>query len=281
MCDKTMENYKPNMFQLQCLKALEIQIEEGKGYNEAEIGRKMQVNRSTISRCFKRYREEGLLEDKEFTRKGKEFLEYYKMIEADLYHYFASIGINEQQQRQAVNGMFDTADIDTIQKLCQKEKMHLKYESIGKNESKEITKMTYEQLCSSLKKGIYQVAFSIYRQGKDWQSLSMADQGFEKPAYLHLKGDKNYLELAVREMKAMTKGGAMLSGHIQTVKCRSSKDVLTDLPIQDKKIQIPFEDFEFEQLSETEITGQIQLFMTSSVGEKRMPESMATLIVKL
>ena len=40
MCDKIMENYKPNMFQLQCLKALEIQIEEGKGYNEAEIGRK-------------------------------------------------------------------------------------------------------------------------------------------------------------------------------------------------------------------------------------------------
>ena len=28
-----MENYKPNMFQLQYLKALEIQIEEGKGYN--------------------------------------------------------------------------------------------------------------------------------------------------------------------------------------------------------------------------------------------------------
>lgn len=48
MCDKTMENYKPNMFQLQCLKALEIQIEEGKGYNEAEIGRKMQVNLSLI-----------------------------------------------------------------------------------------------------------------------------------------------------------------------------------------------------------------------------------------
>ena len=26
MCDKIMENYKPNMFQLQCLKALEIQM---------------------------------------------------------------------------------------------------------------------------------------------------------------------------------------------------------------------------------------------------------------
>ena len=136
MCDKTMENYKPNMFQLQCLKALEIQIEEGKGYNED-----------------------------------------YKMIESDLYHYFASIGINEQQQRQAVTGVFDTADIDTIQKLCQKEKMHLRYESIGKNESKEITKLTYEQLCNSLKKGIYQVAFSIYRQGKDWKTSISAFKG--------------------------------------------------------------------------------------------------------
>ena len=74
MCDKTMENYKPNMFQLQCLKALEIQIEEGKGYNEAEIGRKMQVNRSTISRCFKRYREEGFLEDKGIYQKRKRIL---------------------------------------------------------------------------------------------------------------------------------------------------------------------------------------------------------------
>ena len=52
MCDKTMENYKPNMFQLQCLKALEIQIEDGKGYNEAEIGRKMQVRWQTLCVVF-------------------------------------------------------------------------------------------------------------------------------------------------------------------------------------------------------------------------------------
>ena len=181
MQKKKMENYKPNMFQLQCLKALEIQIEEGKGYNEAEIGRKMQVNRSTISRCFKRYREEGFLEDKGFTRKGAEFLEYYKMIESDLYHYFASIGINEQQQRQAVTGVFDTADIDTIQKLCQKEKMHLKYESIGKNESKEITKLTYEQLCNSLKKAYIKSHFPFIDKEKTgkvflWQTKDLKNQ---------------------------------------------------------------------------------------------------------
>ena len=281
MCDKIMQNYKPNMFQLQCLKALEAQIFEGKGYNEAEIGRKMQVNRSTISRCFKKYREEGFLKEKDFTKKGKEFLEYYKAIEKDLYQYFASIGINEAQQKQVVTGMFDTADIDTIQKLCQKEKMHLKYENIGKNDSKEITKITDQELKNYIKEGTYKVPFSIYRQGKDWRSLSMADNGFQKPAYLYFENDKKYLELTTKEMKAMTKGGALLSGHIQTVKCRNHKDVLYDLPIKDKKIQIPLEDIEFENLSEIEIMGQIQLFMTSSVGEKRMPESMATLVVKL
>lgn len=281
MCDKTMENYKPNMFQLQCLKALEHQIQAEQGYNEAQIGRKMKVNRSTISRCFKKYREEGFLEDKDFTKKGREFLEYYKMIEADLYQYFASIGINEQQQKQAVTGMFDTADIDTIQKLCQKEKIHLKYEHIGKNESKEITKIEYGDLSKYLKSGEYEVAFSIYRQGKDWQSLSMADHGFEKPAFLYYEEGKQYLELTVREMKAMTKGGALLSGHIQNVKCASNKDVLKDLPIKDQKIRITLEDFAFENLSETEIMGQIQLFMISSVGEKRMPESVATLVIDL
>ena len=67
------------------------------------------------------------------------------MIESDLYHYLASIVNNEQQKRQSVTGLFDTADIDTIQKLCQKEKMHLRYESIGKYESIVISKLTYEQ----------------------------------------------------------------------------------------------------------------------------------------
>ena len=103
------------------------------------------------------------------------------MIEADLYHYFASIGINEQQQRQAVTGMFDTADIDTIQKLCQKEKMHLRYESIGKNESKEITKLTYEQLCNSLKKAYIKSHFPFIDKEKTgkvflWQTKDLKNQ---------------------------------------------------------------------------------------------------------
>lgn len=281
MQKKEMESYKPKMFQLQCLKALEQQIEE-KIYNEAEIGRMMGVNRSTISRCFKRYREEGFLleQGRGFTRKGREFLDYYKLIEADLYQYFASIGIGEKEQTQAVGGILDTVDIRTIQKICQKEKMYLHYESIDENREKEICKIPYEKLGHYLKEGSYDVDFAIYRQGKDWQSLSMADNGFQKPARLSYKPGEEYVELTAREMKAMTKGGIVLSGHIQTIKCRSVHDVLQNLDIIDHKIQIPLKEFEFESMSEDEIMAKIPLFMTNSVGEKRMPESMATLIIR-
>ena len=35
-----------------------------------------------------------------------------------------------------------------------------------------------------------------------------------------------------------------------------------------------------ETLTEWEMSGQVQLFMTSSVGERRMPESSAVLILR-
>lgn len=183
MYKKTMKFYKPKMFQLQCLKALEQQIEDGKNYNEAEIGRIMGVNRSTISRCFKRYREEGFLQQTGgvFTRKGKEFLDYYKRIEADLYQYFASIGVGEKEQEQAVGGMFDTVDIETIQKICQKEKMHLRYESIDKNKGKEIHKISYQKLGEYLKEG-FMMLILLYivkeKIGKvfRWQTMDLKNR---------------------------------------------------------------------------------------------------------
>lgn len=273
------ESYKLNMFQLQCLKELKHQLERGIEYNEAMIGRALEVNRSTISRCLKKYREQGFIDKDGFTEKGREFLDYYMQIEAELYQYFASVGLEAERQKEAVTGMFDTLDIQTIQKLCQKEKMHLRYENIRENEGEEIRKISFEALGERIKNGEFDIDFTIFRQGKDWQRLSMADRGFEKPARLIWKEKEKYLELKVRKMRAMTKSGAWLSGHIQSVRCRGIQDELKELPVEDKSLKIPMENFEYEQLSSEEIIGQAQMFMTSSIGEKRMPESMATLVI--
>lgn len=268
------------MFQLQCLKEMRRQIQGGE-VNEAQIGRILKVNRSTVSRCIKKCREQKILEEEGYvlTKKGEEMLTYYEVIEADLYQYFASIGVEEEAQYQAVAGMMDSVDIHTIRKICQKEKRHLHYDQIGENEGKEVRKISYQELGVCLTEKEFPVDFTIYRQG-DGHTISMADEGFEKPAMLSYDEENGALILTIREVQAMTRGGAILSGYVQSVKCRSKQDVLKTCPSDGKTIRIPLQEFWFEQLSETQFMGQVQLIMTSSVGEKRMPESMATLVLR-
>ena len=61
--------------------------------------------------------------------------------------------------------------------------------------------------CKGFHMSIYLVDFTIYQQGKDHQSLSMADMGFHKPGCLVYEKERQYLELTVREIQAYTKGG--------------------------------------------------------------------------
>lgn len=270
------------MLQLQCLKDLRRQTAENGKYNEAETARRVGVNRSTVSRWMKKSREQGLLLEAgtDFTKKGQAFLLFYDELERDLEEYFSSLGIGVTERSQAVSGIIDSVDPGTIRKMCRKEKKHLRYDKIGENEGMELQRIPYEQLGDFLQTGIYLVDFTIYQQGKDHQSLSMADMGFHKPGCLVYEKERQYLELTVREIQAYTKGGVLLSGHVQMIKYRNSKDTIEELPILDGKIKIPLEAFWFENLSKWEITGQIQLFMTSNVGERRMPESAAELMMR-
>lgn len=270
------------MLQLQCLKDLRRQTAENGKYNEAETARRVGVNRSTVSRWMKKSREQGLLLEAgtDFTKKGQAFLLFYDELERDLEEYFSSLGIGVTERSQAVSGIIDSVDPGTIRKMCRKEKKHLRYDKIGENEGMELQRIPYEQLGDFLQTGIYLVDFTIYQQGKDYQSLSMADMGFHKPGCLVYEKERQYLELTVREIQAYTKGGVLLSGHVQRIKYRNSKDTIEELPILDGKIKIPLEAFWFENLSKWEITGQIQLFMTSNVGERRMPESAAELMMR-
>lgn len=272
----------PNVFWLRCLQDVKYQTEEKGKYNEAETARKLGVNRSTISRWMKKSQEQGFVSgsEKKLTKKGEEYLRFYDEIEKDLMEYFENLGVEEGNRSQAAAGMIDSVDSAVIRKMCQKEKKHLRYDKIGENEGKEIRQVPYEQLKDFLKAGTYPVDFALYRQGKDRQTLSMADMGFQKPGYLVYEEDRQYLELAIQEIRAYTKGGVLLSGHVQSIKYRNRQDVIEELPFMESKVRIPLQAFWFETLSEWEMSGQVQLFMTSSVGERRMPESSAVLILR-
>lgn len=280
-----IEECRPNMFQLQCLKKLEQQEEENQDYNESQIARELKVNRSTVSRYLKRCVDYGILSEGKhsFTKKGREILAYYKGIEAELYHYFEKIGIRGEEQTAAVTGMLDGLDIQTIQTICQKEKMHLRYENLGKNGSEEISAIHPDILDTYLQRGIYEVDFSLYRQGKDSQKLSMADKGFQKPARLYFLPEKKCVELTIRELNAYSGKvkNLLLHGHVHTIKCRCHDDGLKLLEIRDGKVQIPLREFWFEAPLKGALVGQIQLMMTSNIGKVHMPESVATLMIRM
>ena len=162
-----IEECRPTMFQLQCLKRLRKQQQDGAGCNEAEIARSLSVNRSTVSRCLKRSVELGILTENgyEFTKKGNEVLEYYLDVEKELIYYFERIGVEKEARYQAVAGMLDAVDIKTIQTICQREKMHLQYENIGQKNLGQMLDDPQENAGVVLPYGTYEVDFSIYRQG--------------------------------------------------------------------------------------------------------------------
>lgn len=273
------------MFQLQCLKELKQQEEQLGTYNEAEIARRLSVNRSTVSRCLRRSVENGILSDRDygFTKKGNEILSYYVEIEQDLFAYFRKIGVEESACYQAVAGMLDAVDGKTIQIICQKEKMHMQYENIGDKGVARVTDEREWEIGDCLEYGDYDVDFSIYRQGKDEKKLSMADMGFEKPAVLHYAKEKSFLKLKIREVSAYSGANSrlLLHGHVQTVKCRYKDDGLKELPVVKGSVQIPMSEICFECQQEGEIRGRVQLTMTCSVGVVHMPESIATLVLRM
>lgn len=280
-----IEACKPSMFQLQCLKHLKNQKDKGAVCNEAEIARALSVNRSTVSRCLKRCVELGiLLEDGyELTRKGIEVLTYYLKVEQELFYYFEKIGVEEDARAQAVGGMLDSVDIKTIQMICQREKLHMQYENIGSNSLGQTLETQNETTKMLLPYGTYEVDFSIYREGKNRKKLSMADKGFEKPAILYVRPKGNCLELKIKEVSAYSGSNhnMLLHGHLQTIKCKCRDDGLKELQIQDGRVEIPFDEITLETLPGGRITGQIQLTMTCSVGVLHMPESMATLMLRM
>ena len=68
---------------------------------------------------------------------------------------------------------------------------------------------------------------------------------------------------------------------MDTFRRSNASDGLKELLIQDGRVEIPFEEITLETLPGGRITGQIQLTMTCSVGVLHMPESMATLMLRM
>ena len=122
------------------------------------------------------------------------------------------------------------------------------------------------------------VYFMLYRNKEGKMALSMADQGFEKPATLKHNRRGSWLILKRKEMQGFSRiNREKMSGHLDTLKY-DQEGTLIQAECRDDMSRIPLRAFQFHRRQGGEVRGALSVTMTCSVGRSHMPESTAVLV---
>lgn len=134
-------------------------------------------------------------------------------------------------------------------------------------------------ICKRLKDGMYPINFLIYRQHPDYdRHLSMANKGFEHPAYLFVENGIGKIKLKIKDMKARTpyKDGM--------VKAQASEvsylydDQYMKAEFLGSFISFPLDVIKFTIIGENEramLHGSLFIKIKSTINTTYMPESEA------
>ncbi|MDY3052554.1 MAG: hypothetical protein SOR89_05225 [Ndongobacter sp.] len=243
----------------------------------SEVARRCQVNHAAVSRFLKKCREEGYLDSEyNLTKMGTLWLNKYVAIREGLFTCFLQMHLTEAEAWENVRMMIESMDLYALNLLLQR------LNRTGQGPAAE--PLEYRQdlnPSASLEHGNFSIDFRVFRfeckAGKR-RSLSMADQGFEKPGLLHSGVRSTYLELTLREIRAHSRlTGILLSGHLSSLKYMLGQQ-LVRAEIRNGKVRIPFEAVQFHMREESRFCGTIPITVTCSVGRVHMPESKALLI---
>lgn len=264
----------PTMQQLEYLMSLENK-EGGRGI-VTKVAEECGVNHAAVSRYLKSCQENGLLTDEfQFTKAGRIWLNGYKRILKDLDEYLEEIGTDRKAMEAVKKEMIEHIGYGTLYNMIQhhsRTKRILRFhqrEEIHQNFLRDILPTWMEQ----------PVYFQLFRKNqKTGYGVSMANEGFEKPATLLHNRRGRWLVLKVREMSAVSRiNGRRMSGYMDSLKYPMD-DTIHAVEIHDGVLRIPLKACQFHCRQGGEIEGMIPVTMTCSVGRTHMPESTALLV---
>ena len=110
------------------------------------------------------------------------------------------------------------------------------------------------------------VYFMLYRNKEGKMALSMADQGFEKPATLKHNRRGSWLILKRKEMQGFSRiNREKMSGHLDTLKY-DQEGTLIQAECRDDMIRIPLRAFQFHRRQGGEVRGALSVTMTALEG---------------
>lgn len=264
---------RPTMLQVQYVE--ELRKSPKKRGAVARIAEKCQVNHAAVSRFFKRCIESGYMDENyELTESGEVWLQQYVEKKNEVFLYFCNLGMTPKEAMENTKILMESMDLHTISLIVRRKK-RAKSSNIQRNS-------TNVDVTHILKKGSFEVGFQLFKYHQDKNKIgevSMADQGFSKPAVLQKNNRGVYLELTIKEMKAVSRiTGELMTGHLTGLKYEEN-GVIVKPVIRGGKVKIPLEVFQVQDTGEGRIEASLLIMATCSVGRKHMPESSALLIV--
>lgn len=271
------ENFKrknrPTMQQLWYLSEL-IKMEKKRGC-VALIAEICRVNHGSVSRYFKSCFENGYLtKDYEFTESGRAWFQGYSQLTDELSVYLQSIGIARKEVPENVKELVENVDYYVLTSMI---RSHQERNRVYSADKKEI--MAKNFLSQVLEHGNFDVQFMLYRiEEQKGVGISMANRGFQKPGLLKHNKRADWLELTICEMSANSRvDGGKMEGHLEVLKYEQN-GMLHQVIAKKGRLRIPLEACRFQKRRGGEITGEIPVTVTCSVGRTHMPESTALLV---
>lgn len=267
---------KPTMLQIKYLE--ELRRTPKKRGVIARIAQKCQVNHAAVSRFLKECVESGYInENYELSESGALWLHQYVELRGAVTLYFRELGLSEEEALENTKVVIESMDIHTLW-LMLKSKERRNHSSIWNQNNSNIN------IGSILEKGTFKIGFQLLQYDQKERKVvkvSMADQGFYKPAILQKNNRGVYLELEVKDMRAVSRiTGLEMAGHLTGLKYEEN-GVIIKPEIRNRKVKIPLDVFRITITGEGRIQGTLQIMTNCSVGRKHMPESSALLVIWL
>ena len=268
-----------SLAQITYLEMIEKLQREGKKCSVTKVASLSGVTHAPVSRFMKLCQEQNLTDEKnQLTDEGKSRLREQKHVLDETRKMVQDLGFSGETEEKAVRNLMEDMEPVLLKRLLERERKRKELVLLCEcgNDPGTIPTRAVEELISY---GRHAVEFRLMRSRGE--GLSMADKGFEHPAYIRKDDDGVRLELRRKKMIGRSgKDGHMMTGQLDTLKYEM-QGRMHEAGIQEDTLIIPLEAFQFVREFEKEFAGTLYVTLTCSVGEEHMPENTARLLLWL
>ena len=251
-------------------------MNENKKITVTLLAKKMNVSKATMSRMINSFYEQGLTFDKgkcQLSKKGQEYIEKIQEKIKNLTYWLQETShLNEEEARQEAIKLYTTLNDETIERICSRIHFNKVFDQLG-----DLVEFSGHYLEHHLEPGKYNFSFTLFHY-KDANVHSMANRGFEHPAYLLIEHHQGFLVFQPIEMKKeLLKERITISSKLKSMKYLIQNKEC-DCFEKNDCFYIPITDLNFfytkeERLMQTSLTVKLKVNLLKG----HMPENLALL----